>query len=68
MAFRNDLRYVEILATKFQPFDHGKEIEQSIPERFNLQVGDMFHWSCAQFCGSAEVVARNGEKCTIKKR
>ena len=70
MPFRNDIE-VMILVTRFQDFDHGKEIQQSIPESRNLQAGDRLPWICAQFDGIAEVVDREengtGRLCTFRK-
>lgn len=67
MVFKNNIPFIEIPATKFQDFDHGKIIEMHISETHDLASGDWFYWSCAQFDGIAEVVKRNKKICSIKK-
>ena len=67
MAFRNDLPYLEILATQFQAFDRGERVEMNIPEAWNLTDGDRLWWACAQFDGIALVVEASEGTCLLQK-
>lgn len=67
MSFRNDLPYIFISLGSFQLFDHGNVIEQTLPEEYDLQVGDRFEWECGQFYGVAEIIKRENNTYTIKK-
>jgi hypothetical protein len=67
MRFRNDLPYLLISLTSFQAFDHGQEIEETVPKEWDIQSGDRINWECAQFDGTAEIVECRGGICVIRK-
>jgi hypothetical protein len=55
--FRRDVGFLEILCTIFQKFDHGTEIEQSVPTKWNLKIGDVLEYECGcDISGTAKVV------------
>jgi|GEM_PF-2263665 hypothetical protein len=59
--------WITICLGHFQKFDKGKIVKEIVPEEYDLQPGEIFHWECAQFYGLAEVVSRNDTLCCIKK-
>ncbi|MEK7575342.1 MAG: hypothetical protein AAB511_03905 [Patescibacteria group bacterium] len=67
-----DIPAIEILGTVFQDFDQGQTVEMLIDDAYQPEGGDHFRWSCAQFIGTAEIVAcgdsSNGSvRCWVKK-
>lgn len=70
---REGVPYIEILATRFQEFDNGIQVDIPLPAVYRLNKGDRFRWSCAQFVGIAEVISTSGkvegstEHCVIAK-
>ena len=45
-----------ILLILFQDFDHGKVIEQPVPDGLEVKAGQCVDWTLAQYYGQAEVV------------
>jgi hypothetical protein len=73
MAFKEINDFLQIDITQWQEFDQGATIEQWIPTRWALQVGDWVLWESGnQFNGMLEIVEcgipeENRVRCKIKK-
>jgi hypothetical protein len=72
MAYRRELLY-DIFLGVFQDFDHGKDVEDSVPAAWKLAPGDRLEYAAGQnISGTAEVVSvgeQDGDRvrCVFRK-